>query len=118
MSADGTRKIDALVQSVPKNAVAVLVSVAAVFVSLATPEENLTLARNRAATIVKELRARGVVGEYSVSVSTSFTVDDDGRTGTRANRSADRALTVAPVVDDSGKPLTTVAISFIAPASP
>ena len=62
---------------------------------------------------MKDLRERGLSGEFTVSVSTTFTVDAGDSAGTLSRR----ALGATPVVDASGKPLTTVSIAFLAPPS-
>lgn len=88
----------------------------AVSVSLGTPEQNLSLARDRAAALVKDLRERGLSGQYTVS--TTFTVDaaSTGDTERSGKRLSSRTLGATPVVDANGKPLTTVSIAFLAPA--
>lgn len=93
----------------------------AVSVGMNSIEENLSLARDRAVAMVKELRARGIAGEYSVSIWTSFTVDGPER-GRSADRPAPQQMlpsgqgTLQPAVSDTGQPLTTVKVSYVAPA--
>lgn len=93
-------------------------SVVAVSVSLGSPEANVSLARERAVAMVKELRSRGIAGEYTVSVSTTFTVDAAENQAESVGLEA-RALGqgVKPVIDASGKPLTTVTINYLAPSA-
>lgn len=125
ISTDGKLKVQALATAIPRNATSVKVSVVAVSVSLGSPEANLSLARERAVAMVKELRARGIAGEYTVSVSTTFTVDaaerqaaDQSASQRERGKPSPRTLGMdaKPVVDASGKPLTTVSITYVAPA--
>jgi len=113
----GRAKLRGLVAEVPKDASDVRVNIVGVSISLSTTSQNLTLARDRAEAIATFLTRRGVAGEYTVSVTTTFTVRDAERS-TRAL--ADRASPTPldqPLKSQRGKPLTTATISFTAPTS-
>jgi hypothetical protein len=122
LTSDGQRKVAALANAVPRGATKVRVSVVAVSVGMNSVEANLSLARDRAVAMVKELRARGIAGEYAVSIWTPFTVDGDERVGSAmAGRSGPSSTApsglgeIQPSVSDAGQPLTTVKISYVAP---
>ena len=98
----------------PKDAKNVRVNVVGVSVSQDSPEANLELARERAQGIVDQLQASGVKGTYTVSVSTTFDIRDTTKT---TDAAADAASALSqPMMSSAGKPLTTVTISFDAPA--
>jgi outer membrane protein OmpA-like peptidoglycan-associated protein len=107
-SAAGESKLRAMVQSIPKTAEGVEVTVVGVSTALDSPRANLDLARDRAERIVEYLENAGVKGTYTVSVSTTF----DIRSGDKA---ADSLAMDKPKTSSSGKPLTTVGISFTDP---
>ena len=102
LTAEGAKKLRAMVKSIPKNARNATISIIGVSVSMDTLGENIDLAGERAKRIAKYLERQGVKGTYNVTVST--TVVDEG-----PQRSAQTR---------AGKPLTTVSVSFETPASP
>lgn len=106
---DGERKLRSLVRALPKDAQAVQVQITGVSVSLADFEENLAMAGKRASKLAKEMRAAGVSGEYTVNVSSTFTVD-----------AAERSLAgkADVLTTKAGKPLSTVTVLFQEPVSP
>jgi outer membrane protein OmpA-like peptidoglycan-associated protein len=104
-STSGVGKLRAMVESIPKGAEDVQVTVVGVSTALDTPRANLNLARDRAQSIVDYLQEAGVKGTFTVSVSTTF----DVRTGDKA---ADSLAMDKPMTSSSGKPLTTVGIAF------
>lgn len=128
-SAAGRAKLRAMVSSIPAGAEQVQVFVVGVATSAPTVDENLDLARDRAKRIASYLQAQGVAGEYTVSVSTTFTVEGKERTvvldGTGkvvpvAGSDGTGVKTVGldqPMKSSSGKPLTTASVIFEAPAS-
>lgn len=110
LSKAGRSKVTSLASAVPKGAQNVRVSVVGVATSAGTPIENLDLARDRAQVLVDQLVAAGVKGDYTVSVSTDFAI-----------RSADKGEIASysleqPARSSSGKPLTTVTITYTVPA--
>lgn len=113
----GRVKLREMVAAVPKDAKNVRVSVVGVSVSQDSPRANLELARERAQGIVDELQASGVKGSYTVSVSTTFDIRDTTKATDAGVESAASAATSLnqPMTSSSGKPLTTVTISFDAP---
>lgn len=107
-SATGLSKLRAMVAAIPTGAEGVRVTVVGVSTALDTPKANLTLARDRAQAIVDYLEEAGVKGSYTVSVSTNF----DVRSGDKV---ADAVALNQPMTSSSGKPLTTVGITFTDP---
>ena len=110
LSKAGRSKVTSMASAVPKGAQNVRVSVVGVATSAGTPSENLDLARDRAQVLVDQLVAAGVKGDYTVSVSTDFAI-----------RSADKGEIASysfeqPARSSSGKPLTTVTITYTVPA--
>ncbi|MCF8536937.1 MAG: fibronectin type III domain-containing protein [Candidatus Nanopelagicales bacterium] len=127
-SAAGREKLRSMVSSIPVGAQQVQVAVVGVATSAPTVEENLDLARDRAKRIASYLERQGVAGEYTVTVSTTFTVEGKERTvvldGTgklmdsdaSSSGSSVKALGLdQPMKSSSGKPLTTATVMFEAP---
>jgi outer membrane protein OmpA-like peptidoglycan-associated protein len=114
LSDSGKQRLRTMVKAIPVGAQDVSVAIVGVSVSLGTATENLDLARDRAERIVKYLQSQGVSGEYTVSISTTFTVDAAERSlsGDMKNQGMDK-----PMKSSTGKPLTTASISFEAPLS-
>jgi len=97
----------------------VSVVVVGVSLSLSSVTENINLARDRAQGISQYLQDQGVAGEYTVTISTRFTVDAAERSA-GSLRSVDLPPSGTdnledPVESSKGKPLTTASISFEAP---
>jgi len=113
----GRAKLRGLVAEVPKDAEDVRVSIVGVSISLSTTSQNLTLARDRAEAIATFLTRRGVAGEYTVSVTTTFTVRDAERSSRAVAGDTSPTSLDQPLKSKRGKPLTTATISFKAPAS-
>lgn len=112
----GRAKLGAMVADVSKGATNVRVNVVGVSVSQDSPRANLEVARERAQGIVDELQASGVKGAYTVSVSMTFEIRDSTKSpGTPQVTGAVTALE-QPAESSSGKPLTTVTITYDAPA--
>ena len=107
LSASGALKIRSLLAAVPRNAEGVRVEIAGVSIGLESFEENLALAGKRATKIARMLKAAGLVGEYVVSVSTTFIVDASKRSS---------VTKVEPLTTKAGKPLTTVTVLYELPA--
>jgi len=108
LSKSGERKMRALVESMPADAQAVQVLITGVSVSLESFEDNLALAGKRASKLAEEMKAAGVSGEYTVNVSSTFTVD-----------AAERSLAgkADVLTTKTGKPLSTVTVLFQEPVS-
>ncbi|HEY7823251.1 MAG TPA: fibronectin type III domain-containing protein [Acidimicrobiia bacterium] len=106
LSKSGQRKMRALVESMPADAQAVQVLVTGVSVSLESFEDNLALAGKRASKLAAQMKAAGVSGEYTVNVSSTFTVD-----------AAERSLAgkADVLTTKTGKPLSTVTVLFQEP---
>jgi hypothetical protein len=117
LSRVGRAKLLNMVAAIPKGASDVRVNVVGVSTSLSTTSENLTLARDRAEVIATFLADQGVVGEYTVSVSTTFTVRDAERSTRTLAENASQTPLDRPLTSGTDKPLTSAAISFTAPAS-
>lgn len=114
----GRNRLDALVSDIPADARDVNISVIAVSVSLDSLDDNLDLARDRAKKLARALEQRGLAGEYTVSVATSFIIGQEIRTryyqwvdGELRPRS-DSPLP-QPVLSGAGKPLSTVHVGFV-----
>lgn len=121
LSDAGKQRLRSMVKSIPVGAQDVSVVVVGVSVSLGTVAENLDLARDRAEGIANYLKDQGVSGQYTVSISTTFTVDAAERALRSANGStSSNVMTQAelekPMKSSTGKPLTTTSISYEAPA--
>jgi len=86
----------------------VQVEVAGVSVGLDSLRSNAILAAERASKLAEELQERGIEGEYTVTVTTSFTADG-----------AERALAgkADVLTTKAGKPLSTVTILFQEPVA-
>jgi hypothetical protein len=120
LSRVGRAKLLNMVAAIPKGASDVRVNIVGVSTSLSTTSENLTLARDRAEEIASFLADQGVVGEYTVSVSTTFTVRDAERSTRTLRAFAGKASPTPldqPLTSSTDKQLTTAAISFTAPVS-
>jgi hypothetical protein len=113
----GRAKLRGLVTGVPKDARDVRVNIVGVSVSLSATSQNLNLARDRAEAIATFLTRRGVAGEYSVSVMTTFTDRDAERSSRAVAGDTGPTSLDQPLKSKRGKPLTTATISFTAPAS-
>jgi outer membrane protein OmpA-like peptidoglycan-associated protein len=92
----------------------VRVNIVGVSTSLSTTSQNLTLARDRAEVIATFLADQGVVGDYTVSVSTTFTVRDAERSTRTLAENASQTPLDRPLTSGADKPLTSAAISFAA----
>ena len=90
----------------PEDAQAVQVLVAGVSVGLDDLRANAVLAAERASVLAEELEDRGVLGEFVITVTTSYTADGAERA---AAEKADVLTTKA------GKPLSTVTVLFQEP---
>ncbi|MCF8536944.1 MAG: S8 family serine peptidase [Candidatus Nanopelagicales bacterium] len=124
---NGRAKLRTMVKSIPLAAQQVQVFVVGVATSASTEDENLDLARDRAKRIVSFMKKQGVAGEYTVTVSTTFTIDGKDRTvvvdgrgkvisGAGSDRAGAKALGLdQPMRSSSGKPLTTASVTFEAP---
>lgn len=126
----GRAKLLSLVNSIPAGAEGVQVVVVGVSTSAPTVEENIDLARDRAKRIASFMKAQGVKGKYTITISTTFYVDGRERTLNidESGKSAlDRGETSAispnsavgldqPAQSSKGKPLTTASVSYSAPA--
>ena len=112
LSSSGKQRLRQIVAAVPTGAQDVVVSVVGVSVSLATPRENLRLARDRAQQISDYLIEQGMAGKYRVSVFTEFDVTPQVRSVTLT---PDAAPITSPMMSSAGKPLTTASVSFEAP---
>ena len=108
-SAPGKRKLREIVRGVPQDAQAVQVLVAGVSVGLDDLRANAVLAAERAALLAEELQDRGIEGEFTVTVTTSFTADG----AERATVGKADVLTT-----NAGKPLSTVTVLFQEPVAP
>jgi hypothetical protein len=120
LSRVGRAKLLNMVAAIPKGASDVRVNIVGVSTSLSTTSQNLTLARDRAEEIATFLADQGVVGEYTVSVSTTFTVRDAERSTRTLRTFAGNASPTPldqPLTSSTAKQLTTAAISFAAPVS-
>jgi outer membrane protein OmpA-like peptidoglycan-associated protein len=113
----GRAKLRGLVAQVPNDARDVRVNIVGVSVSLSNTPRNLNLARDRAETISTFLTRRGVAGEYTVSVTTTFTVREAERSSRAVAGDTSPTSLDQPLKSKRGKPLTTATISFKAPAS-
>jgi len=109
LSKRGERKIRTLIRSMPNTARAVQVEVVGVSVGLDSLKTNAALAADRATRLAEELAERGIEGKFTVTVTTSFTVDG-----------AERALagTADVLTTKAGKPLSTVTVLFQEPLAP
>lgn len=119
LSKAGKERLRSMVRSIPVGAQDVSVVVVGVSLSLSSVTENIDLARDRAQGISEYLQGQGVAGEYTVTISTRFTVDAAERSA-GSLRSADSPPLGTdnledPVESSTGKPLTTASISFEAP---
>ncbi len=75
--------------------------------------ENIDLARDRAQGISTYLQKQGVAGEYTVTISTTFTVDAAERVARSiATDTITKAELEKPAESSTGKPLSTATISF------
>jgi len=108
-SAPGKRKLREIVRGVPLDAQAVQVLVAGVSVGLDDLRANAVLAAERAALLADELQDRGIEGEFTVTVTTSFTADGAERT---------QAGKADVLTTNAGKPLSTVTVLFQEPVAP
>lgn len=108
LSVSGKRKLRQIVRSMPQDAQAVQVLVAGVSVGLDDLRANAVLAAERASVLATELEDRGVVGEFVITVTTSYTADG-------AERSAAEKADV--LTTKAGKPLSTVTVLFQEPVS-
>lgn len=102
MSRNGKKKLRGMVAALPAVRQDVQVEITAVSVSLDDVEGDLRLAAERGRALRDELAERGVQGTYSVIIRTQEQL-----------RSAEK--TPPLVVSSTGKPLTTVRITFNAP---
>ena len=107
-SRNGKRKIRQPVAAVPDNAQAVQVLITGVSVGLDGFSYNLAQAGKRAEKLAEELESRGVLGEYLVNVSATYTADG-----------AERSLSCKADVltTRSGKPLSTVTMLYREPVA-
>jgi hypothetical protein len=115
LSRVGRAKLLNMVAAIPKDASDVRVNIVGVSTSLSTTSQNLTLARDRAEEIATFLADQGVMGEYTVSVSTTFTVRDAERSTRTLTGNASPTPLDQPLTSSTDKQLTTAAISFTAP---
>lgn len=102
MSRNGKMKLRGMVAALPAVRQDVQVEITAVSVSLDDVDGDLRLAAERGRSLRDELSERGVQGTYSVTIRTQEQL-----------RSAEK--TPPLVVSSTGKPLTTVRITFNAP---
>lgn len=112
ISKSGTRKLRQMVRALPKNATAVQVQVVGVSVSLDSLTANLDLAQTRAKKLANYFKKQGVSGTFTVTVSTTFTIDGAERAVTNLKNTSGG---VTPVFGADGKPLTTATILFQSP---
>jgi len=112
----GRAKLASMAGAVPQGAKNVRVNVVGVSVSQDSPQANLELARERAQGIVDELQASGVKGTYTVSVSTTFEIRDTTKSSGTPQVTGTVTALDQPAESSAGKPLTTVTITFDAPA--
>jgi hypothetical protein len=117
LSRVGRAKLRNMVAEIPKDARDVRVSIVGVSVSDSTTSQNLTVARDRAERIARFLARRGVAGEYTVSVTTTFTLRKAERPPRALVGDARLTLLDQPLNSKRGKPLTTTTISFTASVS-
>jgi hypothetical protein len=117
LSRVGRAKLRDMVAAIPRDARDVRVNIVGVSVSDSTTLQNLIVARDRAERIARFLARRGVAGEYTVSVTTTFTVRDAERSTRALAGDASPTPLDQPLKSKRGKPLTTATISFTAPVS-
>lgn len=112
----GQAKLQAMVDAIPAGADNIAVTIVGVSVSLDTFDANIELARDRAKRIASFLEDAGVSGTYTVSVSTTFTVDAAERQSRSLDSTSRSVPLQTPEESSSGKPLTTATITFDAPS--
>lgn len=118
----GLGRLRALASAVPSQAEQVQVTVVGVATSASTFKENVNLARDRAERVAEYLERQGIEGDYTVTVTVTYTVGGKDRSvrvdtsGTVLPR-AEGAVSGLdqPLTSAKGKPLTTASVSFTAP---
>jgi outer membrane protein OmpA-like peptidoglycan-associated protein len=103
MTASGRNKLAAMVAALPKGARNVRVEIIGVSVGKPSVAGNIDLARDRAQQVARYFVDRKVAGDYTVSVSATFSIGANGRP---------IAVGRQPAFTRSGKPLTTAQISY------
>lgn len=113
----GLAKLRSVIAAIPKQAQGVTVSIVGVSVSGASATENLDLARDRAKRLSQFLERNGVEGQYTVAVSTTFTVGSTARQVTVDLSTSGDATpgVVQPSKTPSGKALSTVSVAYSLP---
>ncbi len=113
---DGVRlQLRQMVKALPKNATAIQVQIVGVSVSLDSLSANLNLAQTRAEKLAEFFKDNGVRGKFTVTVSTTFTVDGAERA---SNSLRSGSADMKPVVGGDGKPLSTATILYQVPDIP
>lgn len=112
----GRKRVADILEAIPTDATNIEVTVVGVSVTRDSLSENLDLARDRAEKLARTFESRGLSGTYTVGIATQIIVEAKPKPRSIVSRvisdGGDASTALEPNLSSTGKPLTTVSVSY------